>query len=103
LAMLEGHAANKLVFPAPRGGYLERGTFRTRLWNRLLERLHLERRGFHHTRHTYACLALADGVPLPTVSQILGHAKQETTLRFYSRHLPGHQKTATESATRLFG
>jgi integrase len=119
LAMAEGQAGNKLIFPAPRGGYAQRGTFRTRVWNPLfldtykdpdkLEESKRERllkfasRGFHHVRHSFACLSLADGVPLPTVSQILGHAKQETTLRFYSRHLPGHQKTATESATRLFG
>lgn len=119
LAMSEGHAGNPLIFPAPRGGHNQRGVFRTRVWNPLFEDTHKDleelppekrakllgfaSRGFHHVRHTYACLALADGVPLPTVSQILGHAKQETTLQFYSRHLPGHQRTATESATRLFG
>jgi integrase len=103
LAMSEGHAANPLIFPNRKGNYIQRGVFRTRIWNPLLDRLKLARRGVHHVRHTYACLALADGVPLPTVSQILGHAKQETTLQFYSRHLPGHQRSATESATRLFG
>lgn len=103
IAMAGGQAGNPLIFPNRRGDYIQRGVFRTRVWNPLLDRLGLDRRGFHHVRHSYACLSLADGVPLPTVSQILGHAKQETTLRFYSRHLPGHQRSATESATRLFG
>lgn len=103
LAVKEGHAASSLVFPNRKGDHIQRGVFRTRIWNVLLKRLGLTPRGFHHVRHTYACLALADGVPLPTVSQILGHAKQETTLKFYSRHLPGHQKSASESAARLFG
>jgi integrase len=103
LAMAGGQAGNPLIFPNRNGDYIQRGVFRTRVWNPLLDRLELVRRGFHHVRHSYACLSLADGVPIPTVSQILGHAKQETTLRFYSRHLPGHQRSATESATRLFG
>lgn len=102
-ALAKGEIGNPLVFPNRRGSHIERGTFRTKIWNELLKKLELTQRGFHHVRHTYACLALADGVPLPTVSQILGHAKQETTLRFYSRHLPGHQKAATDSITRLFG
>lgn len=103
LMLKEGQVGNPLVFPNRRGDHIRRGTLRSKIWNPLLKRLKLEPRGFHHVRHTYACLSLADGVPLPTVSQILGHSKQETTLRFYSRRLPGHQKAATDSVTRLFG
>lgn len=118
-AMRTGQAANPLVFPNRKGEHIQRGVFRTSVWNPLFIESHknieelpeekkgrllkFSKRGFHHVRHTYACLALSDGVPLPTVSQILGHARQETTLKFYSRHLPGHQRSATESITRLFG
>lgn len=102
-SVTEGQIANPLVFPGTRGAYLRRGTFRTRFWKPLLERLKIEYRGFHHVRHSYATLALSAGVPLPTVSQILGHARQSTTLDIYSHVLPTHQSVATESITRLFG
>lgn len=118
LAMAKGQAACDLIFPNRRGNYIQRGVFRSRVWNMLFEEfqpklaegetrqktfLPFAHRGFHHVRHTYACLALADGVPLPTVSYILGHSKQTTTLLYYSRFLPGHQSAATDSVTRLFG
>lgn len=103
LSVKEGHAASPLVFPGQRGAYLRRGTFRTRTWGPLLEKLKIDYRGFHHVRHTYATLALSSGVPLPTVSQILGHAKPSTTLDIYSHVLPSHQSVATDAVTRLFG
>lgn len=103
LAMAKGQAGCPLMFPNRRGDYIQRGVFRTRVWNELLDRLQIARRGFHHVRHTYACLSLADGVRLATVSEILGHSKQTTTLLYYSRAMPGHQKDAIASVTRLFG
>lgn len=103
LMLSEGHAGNAVVFPGKRGAYLRRGTFRTRVWQPLLKRLGIEHRGFHHVRHTYATLSLTNGVPLTTVSKILGHAKPSTTLDIYSHFLPSHQSAATESISRLFG
>lgn len=40
-------------------------------------------------RHTYATLMLAKGAPLTFVSAQLGHSNPATTLRHYSRWIPG--------------
>lgn len=103
LRLKEGNAALPLVFPNRRHGHITRGVFRTRIWQPLLERVGVEYRGFHHVRHTYATLALRSGVPLPTVSQILGHAKKSTTLDIYSHVTPTDQKASTDAVSRLFG
>lgn len=42
---------------------------------------------FHGMRHTYATLALRAGVPLVVVSERLGHASPETTMRIYAHVL----------------
>ena len=40
-------------------------------------------------RHTYATLALLNGVPVKVVSEVLGHKDISTTLRTYAHVLPG--------------
>jgi integrase len=42
---------------------------------------------FHDLRHTASNLALRQGVPLHTVSKILGHSDPATTLRRYAHVL----------------
>lgn len=98
-----GLAGNPLVFPAAEGGYMRRGTFRTRAWKPLLKRLGIKHRGFHHLRHTYATLALGAGVPVHVVSSVLGHAKPATTLNIYSHVLEQQQSAAKLAMAKLFG
>ena len=99
----EGNAANFLVLPAPEGGLIGRSTFRSRVWVPQIKSLLLKERGFHHTRHTYATLALGAGVPVTVVSKNLGHSKVSTTLDIYSHVLQTHRSAATETISRLFG
>ena len=54
----------------------------------------------HDLRHTFATQALASGVRLEKVSQILGHKDSVVTLAFYSHYLPSEDK---EDAIDLFG
>lgn len=44
--------------------------------------------GFHALRHSAATALIAAGVPLPTVSVILGHARSSITLDTYGHALP---------------
>jgi integrase len=94
--------SNNLVFTAPQGGLIGRSTFRTRVWIPQLKRLLLTHRGFHHTRHTYATIALGAGVPVTVVSKTLGHAKVEITLNVYSHVLESHRTEATARIESLF-
>ena len=49
---------------------------------------------FHSLRHTHATWCLSNGVDLKTLSERLGHANEETTLRIYSHVLPGRDAAA---------
>lgn len=102
-AMLKaGHGRAPMVFPAFEGGYTRSSNFRKRFWDPLLHAAGLAPRGFHHTRHTYATLALGAGVPVHVVSKILGHAKPSITLNIYAHVLAQHQDEATTVIDSLF-
>lgn len=58
--------------------------FATRWWPELTERAGLGRRRLHDTRHTAATLMLAQGVPLETVSALLGHGNLAITSDIYA-------------------
>lgn len=103
LLLKYGHAASQILFPASEGGYIRKGNFRTRVWNPLLKKIGLKQRGFHHTRHTYATIALGAGVPVPVVSKILGHSKPSITLDIYAHVLERHTSDATKAIDSLFG
>lgn len=48
----------------------------------------------HSLRHTAATFMIVNNVPISTVSAVLGHAKQSTTLNFYSHVLEDSKKDA---------
>ena len=48
---------------------------------------------FHDMRHTYASIAVQNGVPLQTVSRILGHQTIEMTMR-YAHWCPDDRRRA---------
>lgn len=59
---------------------------------------------FHNLRHTYATLALKHGIPIRTVSDVLGHKDIATTLRTYAHVIPGqHRAAAGIMNSVLFG
>jgi integrase len=61
-----------LLFPAPRGGYIELGKFRSRHWSPSLRVAGIEHRRIYAMRHTFASWALRDGVSLFYLSRIMG-------------------------------
>lgn len=64
----------------------------------LIKQAGVKRITFHGLRHTSATLLLMIGQPVKVVSERLGHADPEITLRIYAHVLPGMQK---EAATQL--
>jgi len=73
-----GKAPDDLIFTGPRGGQLWHSSFvRASHWDEVA----MGRR-IHDLRHTAACLWLARGVDLGTVSAWMGHASVATTNRY---------------------
>ena len=58
---------------------------------------------FHCLRHFYASRMLAAGVPLPTVSAMLGHSSPAVTARIYSHHLPDQWDAARAGVDAVAG
>ena len=74
------------VFCSPTGGILEPGSQRKRL-QRLLESCGMEKIRFHDLRHTFATLALQNGVDVKTLSGLLGHYSAGFTLGHISTQM----------------
>jgi len=76
--------------------------FNTKVWTRILKKAELRRLRVHDTRHTYAALMLRQGKPMEYVQAQLGHAKIDTTIRFYSHFKPGvNRHYASDFAARI--
>lgn len=105
---------SKLVFTARGGGPLEPRTA-NKGFHQILSRLHriddsagrkrrFEGLTLHGLRHSCATILIAQGVPVPVVSEILGHARISTTLDVYSHALPQmRDEAASEMDFVLFG
>lgn len=102
-SLLAAGKLKKHVFPGRDGAYLRKGGFGKYHWRNLLDTLEIEKRGFHCVRHTYATMQLSAGVPVHTVSKILGHSRPSTTLNLYSHWIPGDQDQATSKVSGWLG
>ena len=63
---------------------------------RVLKRAGLPRIRFHDLRHTFATMALQNGVDVKTVSSMLGHYDAGFTLRTYTHATRQMQRRAAE-------
>ena len=86
LAALSQHPARidtPLLFPAPRGGYLDLDTFRRRLWTPAVRAAgYTEPRRLYDLRHTYAAWSIAAGVGLFQLSRRMGTSLQMIDLTY---------------------
>jgi len=89
--------AEGLVFTNTVGRHMD-GPAVTHQFQALLAMAGLPRIRFHDLRHTYATLLLNDGVPLHTVSRLLGHSQIAITADTYG-HLAAD--AADEVAARM--
>jgi integrase len=91
-----------LVFPNTRGKVRRRDSVMRSL-RRFLEEagLPVDVR-FHDLRHTAGTLALRQGIPLHTVSKMLGHSDPAMTLRRYAHVLEDMREDAARAMDDLF-
>ena len=93
----EKHPDNIYMFPSPVTGGMYYPDAVARLHTRMLKSLGLEHTRFHALRHTFATLALQNGVDIRTVSGMLGHADPGFTLRTYTHATNPMQVQAAET------
>ncbi len=78
------------VFPSPTGGPISPDSV-LHMLHRVLKRAGLSKVRFHDLRHTFATLALQNGVDIKTVSGMLGHYSAGFTLDTYT-HVPPRRR-----------
>ena len=95
------HPDNPVMFPSPVTGKMYGPDCVGRLHKTLLRKAGItENLRFHDLRHTYATLAIQNGVDIKTVSNILGHYSAGFTLDTYT-HVTGEMQK--EAADRMGG
>ena len=84
------------VFPSPTGSPMSPDSV-LHMLHRVLKRAGLPRVRFHDLRHTFATLALQNGVDVKTVSGMLGHYSAGFTLDTYAHVTTSAQRQAAET------
>ncbi|MCL2577448.1 MAG: site-specific integrase [Defluviitaleaceae bacterium] len=79
-----------IIFSSPIGDYLEPSTLRRR-WERICNRLNIEKTTIHAMRHSFCSLLAQNGVNLKTASELMGHNDTKTTMRIYT-HVQSEDK-----------
>ena len=84
------------VFPSPNGGPISPDSV-LHMLHRVLKRAGLPKVRFHDLRHTFATLALQNGVDIKTVSGMLGHFSAGFTLDTYAHVTSAAQRQAAQT------
>jgi len=87
---------DQYVFPSPNGGPISPDSVNNML-KRILERAGIPKVRFHDLRHTFATIALQNGVDIKTVSGMLGHFSAGFTLDTYAHVTTSAQKEAAQT------
>ena len=101
LAEREKHPDNPYMFPSPRTGEMYHPDSIVNLHRKILKRAGLEPLRLHDLRHTFATLALQNGVDIKTVSGMLGHYDAGFTLRTYTHATDRMQEQAAATMGKL--
>jgi integrase len=92
-----------LVFPTTVGTLTRCQSFISRHFRPLQVRAGVPPVRFHDLRHSSATLLIESGVPLPIVSEILGHSTTRITGDLYTHVSLAMQQQAVDSMDALFG
>jgi len=84
-----------LVFCHPDGDYIRPDTV-TKAVRRIAKKAGFPGVSLHTLRHSYGSQLLSSGVPLPTVSKLLGHSNIYVTATVYAHALPSDESAAAE-------
>ena len=84
------------VFPSPSGGPMSPDSV-LHMLQRVLKRAGLPKVRFHDLRHTFATLALQNGVDIKTVSGMLGHFSAGFTLDTYAHVTTSAKREAAKT------
>jgi len=98
----EKHPDNPYMFPSPVTGGMYYPDAISRLNTKILSSAGLEHIRFHDLRHTFATMALQNGVDIRTVSGMLGHADPGFTLRTYTHATNKMQEEAAVTVGQVF-
>jgi len=90
------HPDNPYMFPSPKTGEMYHLDSVVNLHKKILKDAGLEHIRFHDLRHTFATLALQNGVDVKTVSSMLGHFSAGFTLTTYAHATNKMQEEAAQ-------
>jgi len=96
IAEHEKHPDNPYMFPSPVTGTMYHPCTAGRIHKKLLKQAGIENMRFHDLRHTFATLALQNGVDVKTLSGMLGHYSAGFTLDTYTHVTNKMQREAAE-------
>ena len=96
LREMKKRKVSEYVFPSPSGGPISPDSVLNML-HRVLKRAGLPSMRFHDLRHSFATLALQNGVDIKTVSGMLGHFSAGFTLDTYAHVTTAVQKEAANT------
>lgn len=88
------HPDNPYMFPSPVSGGMYYPDTITRLHDKILKSAGIEHIRLHDLRHTFATMALQNGVDIRTVSGMLGHYDAGFTLKTYTHATTRMQEQA---------
>jgi integrase len=81
--------ADSFVFSTSTGGRKSLSNLRKRMFFPLVNGTDIDHSlRFHDLRHNCGSLLLSEGIPITTVSRVLGHANVSITLAVYAHQLP---------------
>ena len=90
------HPNNPYLFPSPKTSGMYHPDSIVNLHKKILKDAGLPHIRFHDLRHTFATVALQNGVDVKTVSNMLGHYDAGFTLRTYTHATRQMQESAAE-------
>ncbi len=96
LREMKKRKVSEYVFPSPTGGPISPDSV-LHMLHRVLKRAGLPSMRFHDLRHSFATLALQNGVDIKTVSGMLGHFSAGFTLDTYAHVTTAAQKEAANT------
>ena len=97
IAEHEKHPDNPYLFPSAKTGCMYYPDSVVLLHRRVLKRAGLPHIRFHDLRHTFATMALQNGVDVKTVSSMLGHYSAGFTLDTYAHVTTDAQLKAAQT------